>query len=369
MFVFDALLEWKKIGIRNLAIGLVLFGIESLPVVLWKLKGPPTDFSIRPDWLTLIAMSSHFNLFYLIAPNPLILLATASGTGLLALYFIARHYLPPSEHARTVHYFILALLLILAAQIVTSQWLPIVIVIESQIIRAGIFISVFAYLYFGNYLAHRYQTETASLDLHLLTAMTMGSIVGFVPPLVWAAQRWLASRPRVKWATAGLVAAIPVSALGLAIYLHLWYPGIYIYPHQTAWYDTQIWARDHTPKDAVFLTQPAEWWVYESDWRVYSDRSAVVEYSDLLEASVVLDYIEPWKARFDIVAPGAVSQFRGNVIDNLQIAARAFASLTDADLARIGAQYGAHYLVDEKSRRHNFPVLYENERFVIYAFP
>lgn len=369
MFLFDALLEWKKIGIRNIAIGLVVFAIESLPVVLWKIQGPPTDFSIRPDWLTLIAMSSHFNLFYLIAPNLLILLATASGTGILALYFIARYYAPPVEHGRTVLYFVYALLLVLIAQIITSQWLPIVIVIESQIIRAGIFISVFAYLYFGNYLAQRYQAEGPSLDLHLLTLTTFGSIVGFLPPLLWATQRWITARPIIKWAATSILAAAPVAVLGFTIFVHLWYPGIYIYPHQTAWYDAQIWARDHTPKNAVFIAQPAEWWVYESDWRVYSERSTVVSYSDLLEASVVLDYIDTWKMRFEKVAPGAIPQFRGNVIDNLAITTRAFNSLSDPDLLHIGEQFGAQYLVDERNHPHDFSVLYANERFVIYHLP
>ncbi len=371
MFLFDCLLEWKKIGLRNIAVGLSLFVIASLPVILWKLSGPPTNFSIRPDWLALVAQSSHFNLFYLISPSPMILLATASGTGALMLFFIARRYAPASEHDGTVANFVYALVLVLVFQIITSQWLPIVIVIESQIIRAGVFTLVFACLYFANYLAWRYaSSESATLDLHLLTGATIFSIVGFVPPLVWAAQRWLESQRTLKSASVGLLAiGVPLGAYVFAAQAALWYPGIYIYPHQTAWYDAQIWARDHTPKEAIFITPPDQWWVYESDWRVFSERSIVVCYSDLLEASVILEYIDIWKTRFEAIAPGAIRRFHGNVIENLQIAGESYARLSDEDLTRIARQYGATYVVVEKSRPRNWKPLYENAQFIIYQLP
>jgi len=371
MFLFDGLLEWKRIGLRNLALGLVLFAIAALPVVLWKLSGPPTNFSIRPDWLALVAMSSHANLFYLVSSSPLILLATASGTGILALFFIARHEAPATEYDRTVMNFIYALLLVLLAQIVTSQWLPIVIVIESQIIRAGIFTLVFAYLYFANYLAGRYAaSDPAKLDLHFLTGATIFSIVGFIPPLVWAAQRWFSSRRIMKWSAAlGLGAGVSASVYVFTAVVGLWYPGIYIYPHPTPWYDAQVWARDHTPKDAVFVTPPNEWWIYESDWRVFSDRSTVVCYSDLLEASVVLEYVDVWKTRFDAIAPGAIRRFQGNVLENIQIAGAAYAQLSDDDLTRVAKQYGATYVVVEKSRPRPWKPVYENAKFIIYQLP
>ena len=101
MFMFDALFEWEKIGLKNIAAGLILFALAALPVVLWKLNGPPTNFSLRPDWLTLVANSSHYNLFYLLAPYPTIMIATAGGIGALALFVIAHRAAPatPQEPA------------------------------------------------------------------------------------------------------------------------------------------------------------------------------------------------------------------------------------------------------------------------------
>lgn len=372
MFLFDALFEWKKIGLRNIIAGLVLFALAALPVVLWKLSGPPTNFSLRPDWLTLVANSSHYNLFYLLAPYPTILFATSGGIGALALFVIARREAPPPEHNRMVTLFVCALVLVLIFQIITAQWLPIVIIIESQIIRAGVFTLVFAYLYFAHYLARRYATERPTLDLHLLTAATIFSVIAIVPALIWAAQRWLASeRARgLKWVSIGaLVVGVALGAYIFAARSALWYPGIYIYPHQTPWYDAQVWARDHTPKDAVFITPPQEWWVFESDWRVYSERSTVVCYSDLLEASIVLEYVDVWKTRFEAIAPGAISHFHGNTIENIQIAGDAYGALSDTDILRVAHDYGATYLVVEKSRLRPWNAIYENSKFIIYQLP
>jgi hypothetical protein len=289
----------------------------------------------------------------------------------LALFFIARQDAPAPEYDRTVTNFVYALILVLLAQIVTSQWLPIVIVIESQIIRAGIFTLVFAYLYFANYLARRYaSSEPATLDLHLLTGATIFSIVGFVPPLVWAAQRWFSSRRVLKWAVVKVLGVgVPLGAYVFTAQVALWYPGIYIFPHQTLWYETQVWARNNTPKDAIFITPPNEWWVFESDWRVFSERSTVVSYSDLLEASVVLEYVDVWKTRFDAIAPGAIRRFQGNVVENIQIAGAAYSQLSDEDLMRVAKQYGATYVVVEKSRPHPWKPVYENAKFVIYQLP
>ena len=45
---------------------------------------------------------------------------------------------------------------------------------------------------------------------------------------------------------------------------------------------------------------------------------------------------------------------------------QAFYSLSADDLLRVARQYGASYLVVEKPHRQDFPVVYENEQFVIY---
>jgi hypothetical protein len=134
----------------------------------------------------------------------------------------------------------------------------------------------------------------------------------------------------------------------------------------TAWHRTQIWARDHTPKEALFITPLHKWWFYEADWRVFSERAQVASLADMLEIAIVPDYLQTWTKRFDDLAPGARAQFQGDPFDNRQITARAYASLSDADLLQLARAYGATYVVVEKPHLRPWPVVYENEGYLIY---
>jgi len=367
MFLFDCLIEFRAIGWRNIFLGSLLFGLTALPVLIWKLSGSRVDLRPQPEWFSIISRGTLYNLFYLIAPYPHILLATLSGLSTLTLFWIGRRRLSPSGLHQTVTHFVYAALIILGVQAVTAEWFPVTLIIQSQIIRVGLFVLAFGYLYFANYLAEYYQAEALSgADFNLLAGTFIAAPFPFAPVIVWGLQRVITS---VRWrqvAAASVLVGFFGLGIGVGVGYRLWYPGIYIFPHQTAWYDAQIWARDHTPKDTLFITPPQIWWFYESDWRVFSERSTVSTHSELLEAAFAPDYIAYWKPRFEAIAPGALEHFQGDFFENQRITARAFYSLSSEDLLRLARRYSASYLVVEKPHLHNFPVVYENAQFVIY---
>lgn len=367
MFLFDCLLEFRTIGWKNVFLGIILFVLTALPVLIWKLSGSPVDLSPQPEWFSIIARGTLYNLFYLIAPYPHILLATLSGLSTLALFWIGRRHLPPSGPHQTVTYFVYAALIILGVQIITAEWYPATLIVQSQIIRAGMFVLVFGYLYFANYLAEHYQAGTLSgMDFNLLAGTFIAVSFPFAPVLVWGIQRWIASTRWRYVAAASALVGFFGFGIGVGLGYGIWYPGIYIFPHQTAWYDAQIWAKEHTPKDTIFITPPQIWWFYESDWRVFSERSTVSTHSELLEAAFAPEYISYWKPRFTALAPGAIEKFRGDFFGSQEITGQAFYTLSSDQLLAIAQRYGASYLVVEKPHLHDFPVAYENAQFVIY---
>jgi len=140
MFLLDAVVELKSIGWRRLGASLAVFLVAALPVLVWKLTGTPVDFSVRTEWFQTIARGTLFNLFYLFPPFAYILVMTLSGFSALALFVVARHGQPPTQQHRTVNVFIAACLIVLAVQVLTAQFAPITIIVQSQIIRAGAFI-------------------------------------------------------------------------------------------------------------------------------------------------------------------------------------------------------------------------------------
>ncbi len=163
--------------------------------------------------------------------------------------------------------------------------------------------------------------------------------------------------------------AMAVPLFAYIFSLGIWSPGIYVYGPRDAWYDAQIWARENSPKDAVFIAPPYFWWFYESEWRVFSERSSLVSLSDLLEVALAPSYTSDWKARFAKVAPGALAQLNGDDFQNRGIVEQAFYSTSDQAVLRAACQYHATYLVVEKPHLRNFQSVYENRQFVIYALP
>ena len=167
----------------------------------------------------------------------------------------------------------------------------------------------------------------------------------------------------------GIEIVVSAFVAPLILRLGIWYPGIYVYGRQNPWYDVQIWARDHSAKDAVFITPPYIWWFYESDWRVFSERSSVVSLSDLLEVAFAPNYVATWEQRFNAVAPGALARLNGDDFENGALAAQAYYSLSDDDVLRAACRYSASYLVVEKPHLRKFQAVYENQQFVIYGLP
>lgn len=368
MLLFDCLVELRRVGWLNVVLGMGLFILTALPVLVWKLSGSGVDFSPQPEWFSIITRGILYSVFYIFAGYPQVLLATLSGLGGLGLLLIARRSAPLPQHDRTIMTFVYAVLIILGVQVIATYFLPLTIIIQSQITRAGLFILVFSYLYFTNYLVHWYESGGLSkFNFRLLIGICAISPFSFVPIVIWGMQRlmhWKRWQP-VAVASLALLTMSTSSAVVAPGY-KFWYPGIYTSGHKTSWYDVQIWARDNTPKDTVFITPPHIWWWYESDWRVFSERSTVVTLSELLEAAFAPEYIERWKPRFETLAPGALEQFKGNYFENVKITAEAFYSLSSEELKCIAGQYKASYLVVEKPYLRNFSVVYENDQYVIY---
>jgi uncharacterized protein DUF6798 len=368
MFLFDGLLQFRAFGWRRLLLGMTAFVAGALPVLIWKLNGPPTDLSLRPEWLDLVSRSVLLNVYELFSLYPQVVLGTLSGAGALAIFFVARRRAPSAQHDRTLTNFVYAILLILAAQFVTTHWLPVAILIQLQIIRVGVFALLFGYLYCANGLAALYQSGTLGrFDFRVLAVAAVASAFPVILVIVWTLQRVIRSARWRPWLATGALVVMYLGSAGLALHYRVWRPGIHIFPEQTAWHAAQLWARDHTPTEAVFISPPYLWWFYQSEWRVLSERGTVVTLSELIDAAFTPDYLTTWMPRFEAVAPGALARFKGDIFENLAITEQAYYSLSADDFRRIGQQYGASYLVVEKPNQRDLDVCYENEQYTIYA--
>ena len=371
MLIFVSLVEIRRVGIAKVFQGAGLFLIAAAPVLLMKANSSQLgDWSLRPEWLSIVARGVLSQIFYPFTPTFYVLLPTICGFCAVGLFLVAHGVSPAPHHERTICLMLIAAFLIFGVGVFTAQVLPVTILIESQVNRVGLFILIFAYLHFANYLVREYRARRMNQASFVLLAGTFYvSAFPIFPLAVWGLLRRLKpGRLNMGWTTTGIIGSIGFCVpIAIGVAGGLWQPGIHVFARQTAWYEVQRWARDHTPPEAVFITPPEKWWLFEPEWRVFSERSTLVELSDLLEVALAPQYLNTWLARFNTLAPGAVEQFNGNIYDSVRLTRQAYYSLTDQALLQAACTYQAEYLVIEKPHTRNFPLLYENQRYIIYS--
>lgn len=126
-------------------------------------------------------------------------------------------------------------------------------------------------------------------------------------------------------------------------------------PYWSNWVRAQRWARENTPKDALFVTP-----LYQDSWRVWSERRTFVEVRD--GNNVVLDYNYTREFQRRLRALRVPSENMNILMD----AARGpYLALTDEDFMRIHKEFGANYAVIESLMKTSLPVVYQNEHFRI----
>lgn len=365
MFLFDSILRIKKVGIKNLIRQFFVFLLFASPVLIWKFSNSQVDIGLDQNWFRIINNSLLGNLFTLLTINPLINFIILNGIATIIIFLLTLP-IKKSDNDLIVKNFILAALLILIIQMVAGTWLPLTIIIQSQIIRVGLFINFFAYLYFSGYISELISSQKTGVNkIVLLILVLLFSIVPLISLIILLFYKKVNLKILIE-IIKYLVISIFLITLFILKIANIWRPGINIGPIKDDNYDVQMWAKNNTAKDTIFITPPALWWFYNLEWRVISERSTVSTLSELLEGAFLPSYIDYWRPRFEDVAPGALIQFSVDTLKNIGIAKKAYYSLSEKDILKISIKYGAKYFVAEKPQQYKFPVAYKNNSFAVY---
>jgi hypothetical protein len=369
MFGLACLLEFSRIGLRKILPGIAVFIMAALPVLLWKVGGDPVDLSLRPTWVAFLNLTLFRHIFAMVGTYPGTWGIILSGLSALALFFIGSGTVPKADlpqSAITLRNFIYAGIIVLAVNVITVNWLPVTIIIQSQIARIGLWTLILSYLCFANFLARLYKEKTLLLSAFWLLVITfIVSPTPILPLLIWLLVRNVKNEKVIKTAAVATALTFLASCV-LFLALGFWHPGIYIYGENSPWVDVQDWARENTPISARFITPPEKWGVQESDWRVHSERASAVTLSELLVAAFQPGYEIEWAPRFELLAPGALQRFNGDYFWNVKVTRQAYTSLSTEQLISASCQFDTQYIVREKPSQHPLPLAYENSAFVVY---
>jgi hypothetical protein len=109
-----------------------------------------------------------------------------------------------------------------------------------------------------------------------------------------------------------------------------------------AWIEVQKWARQNTPKSAVFLTPPRE-----AGFRVFSERTSVGEWKDGTQQYFDDAFVREWGLRMEILGD--------------------LPKRNDEELRQIAQRLGAtHIVLPARQERAGFAELYRNRDFAVY---
>jgi len=396
--------------LKVLAAEAAVFVLAALPVLVWRfvygvvIEKQPLDLSINPLWVQVVGNGTMHHLFYLFNPQFYILVVNAGGVAALGLFLIANRKTPSVHFASEIRWMAAGALLVLLVQLIAGYLLPITFILELQISRVSVLLMILCYLYFAHYLAQIWRARTAAAGkerpfsdhaYNLIAGLFFITQSAVFPLIAWFATVKGSLRSKVKTAQALASAEIAIDpphiaaempdlrkvspwvpvvcvllGFGICVYLGasygMWKPGVFIYPPASPWLDVQYWAKDNTSKDAVFITPPEMFNVYEPDWRVFSERSNVASLTDILEIALSANYLNTWLPRFNAIAPGAIEQFNGDYFHTRKVITQAYYSQSEDAILVAACQYHADYLVFEKPNQRNFPIIYQNNGFVVY---
>jgi len=136
---------------------------------------------------------------------------------------------------------------------------------------------------------------------------------------------------------------------GAAIYYHG-----YIRGERDPWADIQIFAKENSRKDALFIVPP-----YCNDFGLYSQRATL---GDWAEGANILymdnTFAKEWLTRMNDLG---WKDIRG--------AEDGYKELSTEEIVTTAHKYGADFIVTEKPKHFELPMLYENKQFALYKAP
>ena len=371
MILFDMLMRIKHFKWRQLLIAGGVFLVSASPVLYWRLTtGTGIDLTLRPDILDVMSKSLLNTVYYPIGSGLPSIFNFLSGLGTLAFLILGITQKPANLHNREVKHFTIAIGIVIFAASMASYFLPLTIVLQFQASRIGVFLLYFGYLYFANFIVQSFQSkEISGYQFSILTIVYITFITPIFALVFWLLRKFLPSRKRLNTYLIVGLCLLQAGILAGAIVFSYFSPGFHIYGTGSTWKDAQLWAKENTSIDTMFITPPDKFWHYTPDWRVFSERSSVSTIPEIMVVHLSPESFVSFSSRFEDVAPGAMANFNSNYVESIKITRNAYRSLTSEDYLRIAQKYQAGFLVIEKPSYVDFQIAYENSDYIIYSLP
>ena len=227
-------------------------------------------------------------------------------------------------------------------------------------VGASLMLVLMAIVHFADYYLVKHD-RIANLQMirlsPLITVLGSLSLILLVNRLARrSGKRWIA-----RAATAGLI-AIPA---GYGVYRAMqpepgFYLGVRHYSDEPShWVEMCNWIAENGPRDAVYLTPPAQ-----VGFTALTHRSNVVEFKINPDGAL---HMAEWFERLNDLSGGKLANDRG--LKNRKPLNKAYGQLSAEQLIAAGKKYNARYAVVPKESKVDFETLHENEGMRLVRLP
>jgi hypothetical protein len=158
----------------------------------------------------------------------------------------------------------------------------------------------------------------------------------------------------IAWASLFIIlidAAVLYFKGGPEIYYHGYFQG-----KRHPWADIQLFAKQHSDKDDLFIVP-----TYMNDFGIYSQRATLGDWAEGSNA-IYLDnqFTREWLTRMKELG------WKKFCFDSN---AEGYYYLPTSEVVKTAKKYGAKYIITEKPKTFALPKIYENEQFILYRAP
>ncbi len=360
LFLND-IIKISKNKIINLIKNFILFTLFASPVFIWRFLSKNNFPVLDWNWYRLISTSLLANIFKPLAINPPFILINSINFIAILLFFIISKETNYNKKT-TIKNFMALIFLFLVIHLITAYFFPFTFIIQFQLIRIGLFATFFFYLIASFFVVK----EIKRTKTNLLEKTLLFSGLFSLTPLNFLFSYYSFKFNKLVKSTIVLNFSFYILAAFFSYKYQLWKPEIHIYPNNLKGYKVQLWAKNNTKINDIFIIPPHLWHFYDVEWRVISERKPLVTLSELLEAAFNPNYMPYWQKRFNDVAPNALKYFTNNPFENFEITKKAYYSNKETDFLKLAKKYNASYLVVEKPYHYSFILVYEDQSFRVY---
>ncbi|MCW4033482.1 MAG: hypothetical protein NWF08_08865, partial [Candidatus Bathyarchaeota archaeon] len=407
MFLFYFLLNLKKMNKAVILKAISIFLLFASPLLLWRFSMPSSPILYADSqWveITRIRLSHH------IFPLSWSVWTWIGFLLIPAIWVISLKHKPEPRIHRNILTFTLAILIMCLLGIVFTEFKPLAIVMNTQLLRSTKFFTVFAIIYISNYLITLFKEslnqkmicigifsslfliipklvgifllQLISLEIKdrfpkISKSILIFSLIGFFlilissmfPNFISFSQLSILDVGFIQFSYFVLISSSililvlsnylgsrangkPVIFTFIAILLLISSTNLHLESTQDRsiendWEAVQLWCKYNTPKDSLFIIPPRL-----EGFRVFSERSGIGDWKDGALSAYNPNYAIKWRDRMRDL----------NTWDDRE----GYNLLKESDFERLACKYNATNIIIEKPKKLDLKLVYESEYFRIY---